>query len=46
MKYIGTKIDPTLHKQFTMTVVGKGTTKAQVLREAIKKFIEENQEEE
>lgn len=46
MKFIGAEIDPDLHKQFSMSVIRKGTTKAQVLREAIKKFVEQTKEEE
>jgi len=42
MGYIGTRINPNLHKTFTLAVIDNGKTKAQVLREFVKNYIEEN----
>jgi predicted transcriptional regulator len=42
LKYIGTKIDADIHHAFSVIATNKGLTKAFILRQAVKKFIEEN----
>jgi hypothetical protein len=42
MGYIGAKIDSSLHRSFSVIVSMKGLTKAEILREAVKEFVEKN----
>jgi len=44
-KHVGTTIDSDLHQAFSLAVIAKGTSKTKVLRQAIKKYVQENRKE-